>query len=69
MKTEWINVEDGLPPEYKKGEGVKYYLVRYEGYFPGVDTGFVMNGEGHRDFISKYTVKITHFADCRETTK
>lgn len=68
MKThksiiEWIPVEDGLPPEHVSGEKVKYYLVKYEYYYPNFGIGFLYGSDWYSDFSKRYTVDITHWAD------
>jgi hypothetical protein len=60
---EWIPVEDGLPPNYVKGNGVKYYLVKIQGWYPNFGNGILIDGEWYKDFSAKYTAKITHWAD------
>ena len=68
MKThksiiEWIPVEDGLPPEHVSGEMVKYYLIKWERWYPNFGPALLINGEWYNDFSKKFTCEITHWAD------
>jgi hypothetical protein len=59
---ELIPVEDGLPQNYTKGK-LKYYFVKIEGWFPNFGSALMIDGEWYRDFTSKYTCKISHWAE------
>lgn len=62
-KMEWISVEDGLPPNYERGGGFKYYLVRLDEYYPNFDRGILIDGEWCPDFTMIFKTKVTHWCD------
>ena len=62
-KMEWISVEDGLPPNYEKVNGAKYYLVRLAEYYPNFARGILIDNEWCSDFTKTFKTKVTHWCD------
>ena len=62
----WIPVDDSLPPEHIDGESTKYYLVKWETYYPNFGQALFYGGEWYSDWVRRYCVPITHWADLEK---
>jgi hypothetical protein len=57
----WINAKEITPPDNGRDTSPMDYVFVYIPPY-GIHQGFFKDGEWHKDFISKFSVPVTHWA-------